>query len=147
MHQQPLPILSLVAQNFLFQPAVLLLLFQGLANFCSHMLSQFLLDLDQCSLSQHTVFIPELLVVCSEQEICICINEQRIDLLYQDPLNGSKNARGALHFRSLLLCNVHVRRGCNSQIRVVMLEDLVVFCNQFIHVYHSILMLCKLQQI
>jgi hypothetical protein len=29
----------------------------------------------------------------------------------------------------------------------VMLEDLVVFCNQFIHVSHSILMLCKLQQI
>jgi hypothetical protein len=27
-------------------------------------------------LSQHTVFIPELLMVCSEQETCICINEQ-----------------------------------------------------------------------
>ncbi len=40
---------------------------------------------------------------------------------------------------ALLLCNVHVRRGCNSQIRVVMLEDLVVFCNQFIHVSHNIL--------
>ncbi len=76
MHQQPLPILSLVAQNFMFQPAVLLLLFQALASFCGHMFSQSLLDLDQCSLSQHTVFIPELLVVCSKQEICICINEQ-----------------------------------------------------------------------
>ncbi len=46
-----------------------------------------------------------------------------------------------------LLCNVHARRGCNSKIRVVMLEDLVVFCNQFISVSHSILMLCKLHQI
>jgi hypothetical protein len=31
--------------------------------------------------------------------------------------------------------------GCNSQIRVVMLEDLVGFCNQFIDMSHSILML------
>ena len=67
---------SLVAQNLMFQPAVLLLLFQALAIFCGHMFSQSLLDLDQCSLSQHTVFIPELLMVSSEQEICICINEQ-----------------------------------------------------------------------
>jgi hypothetical protein len=36
-----------------------------------------------------------------------------------------------------LFCNMHVRGGCNSQIRVVMLEDLVVFYNQFIHVSHS----------
>ncbi len=52
--------------------------------------------------------------------------------------------------RACLLCKVHIRSGscgCNSQIRVVMLEDLTVFCNEFIHVSHSILMLCKLQQI
>ncbi len=75
MHQQPWPILSLIAQKFMFQPAVLLLLFQALAIFCGHMFSQSLLDLDQCFLSQHTVFIPKLLMVCSEHEICICINE------------------------------------------------------------------------
>jgi hypothetical protein len=33
MHQQPLPIPSLIAQIFMFQPAVLLLLFQALAIF------------------------------------------------------------------------------------------------------------------
>jgi hypothetical protein len=52
--------------------------------------------------------------------------------------------------RERLLCHVHVRSGCNSQnsqIRVVMLEDLAVFCNEFIHVSHSILMLCKVQRI
>jgi hypothetical protein len=76
MHQQLLPIPSLIAQNLMFQPAVLLLLFQALTMFCGHMFSQPLLDLDQCSLSQHTGFIPELLMVCTEQEICICINEQ-----------------------------------------------------------------------
>ncbi len=45
------------------------------------------------------------------------------------------------------MCMSGLRRRCNSQIRVMMLEDLVVFCNQFIHVSHSILMLCKPQQI
>ncbi len=68
--------ISLDTPNFMFQPALLLLLFQALASFCGHMFSQSLLVLDQCSLSQHTVFIPELLIVCSKQEICICINEQ-----------------------------------------------------------------------
>ena len=74
---------SLVAQNLMFQPAVLLLLFQALAIFCGHMFSQSLLDLDQCSFSQATVFIPALLMVCSEQEICICINEQNNSLSHR----------------------------------------------------------------
>ena len=74
---------SLVAQNLMFQPAVLLLLFQALAIFCGHMFSQSLLDLDQCSFSQLTVFIPALLMVCSEQEICICINEQNNSLSHR----------------------------------------------------------------
>jgi hypothetical protein len=117
MHQQPLPILSFVAQNFLFQQAVLLLLFQALAIFCGHMFSQSLLDLDQCSLSQHTVFIPELLMVCSEQEICICINEQNglTDLLHQDPLNSSEKHRGTPLFCTRLLYNVHVLRTQRPQ--------------------------------
>ncbi len=74
---------SLVAQNLMFQPAVLLLLFQALAIFCGHMFSQPLLDLDQCSFSQLTVVIPALLMVCSKQEICICINEQNNSLSHR----------------------------------------------------------------
>jgi hypothetical protein len=84
---------------FCFNQQVLLLLFEALASFCGHiiisarMFSQSLLDLDQYSLSQHTVFIPELLMVFSKREICIFINEKitpgLTDLLHQDPLNGS----------------------------------------------------------
>jgi hypothetical protein len=48
---------------------------------------------------------------------------------------------GSLFPRARSICNMHVNRGCDSQIRIVMLEDLVVFSNQFIYVYHSILML------
>ncbi len=106
MHQQPLPILSLVAQNFMFQPAVLLLLFQALATFCGYMFFQSLLDLDQCSLSQHTVFIPELLMVCPEQEICFCMNEQNNSWSHRSaasrPIEWQRETQGHAPFLSTL---------------------------------------------
>jgi hypothetical protein len=69
-------------------------------------------------------------------------------LVASRPIEWQQESTGSSPFpRARLLCNVHVRGGCNSQIRVVMLEDLLVFCNQFIHFFHSILMLCMLQQI
>jgi hypothetical protein len=69
-------------------------------------------------------------------------------LVASRPIEWQQESSGRSPFpRARLLCNVHVRSGCNSQIRVVMLEDLAVFCNEFIHVSHSILMLCKVQQI
>jgi hypothetical protein len=105
---------SLVAQNFMFKPAVLLLLFQALASFCGHILSQSLLDLDQCPLSQHTVFIPELLMVCSEQEICICINEQNNSWSHRSvasrPIEWQRETQGRTPFCTCLLYNVHVPR-------------------------------------
>ena len=51
--------------------------------------------------------------------------------LHHDASNGIKKLWGAPHFHSH--ASYQVRRGCNSQIRVLMLEDLVVFCNQSIH--------------
>ncbi len=54
-------------------------------------------------LEQHTFFIPELLMVCSKQEICICINEQnnswshRSVASWPSPLNGSEKHRGTWH--------------------------------------------------
>jgi hypothetical protein len=97
----------------MFQPAVLLLLpvFQALAIFCGHMFSQSLLDLDQCSLSQHTVFIPELLMVCSEQEICICINEQNNSLSHRSvasrPIEWQRETQGHAPFlRTLAMRSV-----------------------------------------
>ncbi len=69
-------------------------------------------------------------------------------LVASRPIEWQQESLGRFPFPlARLLCNVHIRRGCNSQIRVVMLEILVVFCNQFIQVSYSILMLCKLQQI
>jgi hypothetical protein len=86
----------------MFQPAVLLLLFQALAFFCGHMFSQSLLDLDQCFLSQHTVFIPELLMVCSGHEICICINEQNESLSHRSvvsrPIEWQQETQGHTPF-------------------------------------------------
>ncbi len=167
--------LAYLAQNFMFQPAVLLLLFQALAIFCGHMFSQSLLHFDQYSLSQHTVFIPELPMLGARpvsaralamHRACVRSNALRpkprigwgwdlVSLIGRFKTHRlAARKLGALSISALassrLLCNVHVRRGCNncnSQIRVVMLEDLAVSCNQFIHVSHSILMLCKLQQI
>ncbi len=122
MHQQPLPILSLVSQNFMFQPAVLLLLFQALAIFCtrlksfqtafSHFRANSLLDLDQCSFSQHTVFIPELLMVCSKQQICICINEQNNSWSHR---SISEKHRGTPLFCACLLYNLHLPRTQRPQ--------------------------------
>jgi hypothetical protein len=61
------------------------------------------------------------------------------DWLHQDPLNGSKKPRGSLHF-----CALSRYATCMSgedailkKIRVVMLEDLVVFCNKFIQSFQS----------
>jgi hypothetical protein len=69
------------------------------------------------------------------------------ELVASRPIELLQESSGRSPFQhARLLCNVHVRWGCKSQIRVVMLEDLVMFCNQFKHVSHSILMLCKLQQ-
>ncbi len=68
-------------------------------------------------------------------------------LVASRPIEWQRETLGCSPFQhARLLCNVHARRECNSQIRVVMLEDLVVLCNQFIQVSHSILMLCKLHQ-
>ncbi len=112
--KQPLPILSLVAQNCMFQPAVLLLMFQAVAIFCGHMSSQSLLDLDQCSLSQHTVFIPELLMVCSEQEICICINEQNNCWSQRSvasrPIEWQRETQGSAPF----LCTLAIQCACTE---------------------------------
>jgi hypothetical protein len=105
--------------KFLFQQAVLFLQFQALAYFCGHMYSQSLLDLDQCSLSQHTFFIPEQLMVCSEQEICICINEQNNSWSHRSvaswPIEWQKKNRGTPLFCARLLYNVHVRRTQRQQ--------------------------------
>ncbi len=97
---------SLVAQNFMFQPAVLLLLFHALAIFCGHMFSRSLLDLDQCSLSQHTVFIPELSMLCSKQEFCICINEQNNSWSHRSvasrPIEWQRETQGHAPFLHML---------------------------------------------
>ncbi len=110
--QACMPILSLAARNFLFQPAFLLLQFQAIANCCSHMLSQSLLDLDQCSLSQHTFFIPELLIVFSKQEICICINEKNNSWSHRSiasrPIEGQKGLQGHAFF----LCTLAIQLAC-----------------------------------
>jgi hypothetical protein len=106
---------SLVAQNFMFQPAVnSIILFQALAIFCGHLFSQSLLDLDQCPLSQHTVFIPELLMVCSEQEICICINEQNNSWSHRSvasrPIEWQLETQGHAHF----LRTLAIQRACTE---------------------------------
>ncbi len=63
------------------------------------------------------------------------------------PIKWQQETSGRSPFQhAQLLCKMHVRRGSNSQIRVVMLEDLVVLYNQFIYVSLSIRMFCKLQQ-
>jgi hypothetical protein len=103
---------SLVAQNVLFQPAVLLLLFEALESFCGHMFSQSLLDLDQCSLSQHTVFIPELLMVFSKREICIFINERNNSWSHRSvasrPIEWQLETQG----HSPFLCTPAIQRAC-----------------------------------
>jgi hypothetical protein len=105
---------SLIAENFMFQPAILLLLFQALAIFCGHMFSQSFLDLDQCPLIQHTVFIPELLMVCSEQEICICINEQNNPWSHRSvasrPIEWQRETQGHAPFLSMLA----IQRACTE---------------------------------
>ncbi len=97
-----------------FQPAVLLLLFQALAKCCGHMFSQSLLDLDQCSLSQLTVFVPELLMVCSEQEICICINEQNNSWSHRSaasrPIEWQQETQGHAPF----LSRFAIQRACTE---------------------------------
>ncbi len=66
------------------------------------MFSQSLLDLDQCPLSQHTVFIHELLMVCSEQEICICINAQNYSWSHRSvasrPIEWRRETQGHVPF-------------------------------------------------
>ncbi len=73
-----------------------------------------LLDFDQCSLSQHAVFIPELLMVFSKQEICICINEQHNSWFHRSvasrPIEWHWETQGHIQFRARLLCNTHVWR-------------------------------------
>ncbi len=92
MHEQQLPILS-HCSKFYVSTSNSVIFVPSSSNFLWP-----LLDLDQCPLSQHTVFIPELLMVCSEQEIYICINKKitpgLTDLLHQDPLNHSEKHRG-----------------------------------------------------
>jgi hypothetical protein len=95
---------------------------------------------------------------CAHAEMCGCSPRPKHasgengtwshGLVASRPIEWKQESSGRSPFpRARLLCNVHVRSGCNSQIRVVMLEDLAVFGNEFIHVSHSILMLCKVQQI
>ncbi len=96
----------------MFQPAVLLLLFQALAIFCGYMFSQSLLELDQCSVSQHTVFIPELLIVWYEHEICICINEQNNSWSHRSvasrPIEWQRETQGHAPF----LHPLPIQRAC-----------------------------------
>ena len=105
---------SLVAQNFMFQPAVLLLLFQALAIFCGHMFSQSLLDLDQCSFSQLTVFIPALLMVCSKQEICICINEQNNSWSHRSVASRPIEWQQETQVHTPFLHTLAVQRACTE---------------------------------
>jgi hypothetical protein len=83
-------------------------------NFFGHMFSQSLLELDQCSLNQHTVFIPELLTVCSEQEICICINEQTNSWSHRSvasrPIEWQQETQG----HSPLLCMLAIQCACTK---------------------------------
>ena len=73
-----------------------------------------MLDLDQCPLSQHTVFIPELLIVCSEQEICICINEQNNSLSHRSiasrPIEWQQETQGHAPF----LRTLAIQRACTE---------------------------------
>ncbi len=113
MHQQPLPILSCYSK-FYVSTSSSVILFQALAMFCGHMFSQSFLDLDQSPLSQHTVFIPELLMVCSEQEICICINEQNNSWSHRSvasrPIEWQRETQGHIPF----MCMLAIQRACTE---------------------------------
>ncbi len=86
-------------------------LFQALANFYGvGICFPNKLDLDQCSLSQHT----ELLMVCSEQVICICINKQNNSWSHRSVasrlIEWKLETQGQALFCTRLLYNVHVLR-------------------------------------
>jgi hypothetical protein len=65
-------------------------------------------------LSQHTVFIPELLMVCSEQEICICINQQNNCWSHRSvasrPIEWQRETQG----RAPFLCTLAIQCACTE---------------------------------
>ncbi len=132
MHQQPLPVLSLeLLKNLSFN--------QQFCYFCSKLLQFFaaICFPNSCWTwisapwtSTLSSYLSYSWSTPNKKFVFASMNKNipgLTDLLHPDPLNG-KN-RGTPLLCARLLYSMHVRRVCNSQIRVVMLEDLFLFCN------------------